>query len=87
MLAARVDLARPYETQLRAADMPDDSLPLGASASLPRSRDDLAAITIEQNGQIVRLMGALGDLVDAVEDGTETATAISRAKKVLGRDI
>lgn len=66
--------------------MPDDALPLGASAPLPRSRDDLAAITIEQNGQIVRLMGALGDLVDAVEDGADTATAIGRARKVLGRD-
>ncbi|MEW6169624.1 MAG: hypothetical protein AB1651_18320 [Pseudomonadota bacterium] len=52
---------------------------------MPRSHDELIDETVRLSGEIFRLRGVLGDLIDALRAGEQTADLIERAESVIGR--
>lgn len=56
-----------------------------AEGGMPRSHDELIDETVRLSGEIFRLRGVLGDLVDALRAGEPTADLVERAEAVIGR--
>lgn len=56
-----------------------------AEGGMPRSHDELIDETVRLSGEIFRLRGVLGDLIDALRAGEQTADLIERAESVIGR--
>lgn len=56
-----------------------------SEVGMPRSHDELIDETVRLSGEIFRLRGVLGDLVDALRAGEPTADLVERAEAVIGR--